>query len=79
MGYQTPRGEGIATGDRLSGMQGFERCVVLVADDEPVVLKLVRTALIRHGYVVIATEDDPPPCTFARTEPGRFTWRYSMS
>ncbi len=40
-------------------MQGFERCVVLVADDEPVVLNLVRTALIRHGYVVIAAEDGP--------------------
>jgi CheY-like chemotaxis protein len=40
-------------------MQGFERCVVLVADDEPVVLNLVRAALVRHGYVVIPAEDGP--------------------
>ena len=35
----------------------FDRCVVLVADDEPAVLKLVTHALTRHGYVVIPAED----------------------
>jgi two-component system cell cycle sensor histidine kinase/response regulator CckA len=35
----------------------FERCVVLVADDEPGILRLVGNALTRHGYIVIAAPD----------------------
>ena len=35
----------------------FERCVVLVADDEPMVLQLASRALERHGYDVIAAAD----------------------
>jgi two-component system cell cycle sensor histidine kinase/response regulator CckA len=38
-------------------MVPFERCVVLVADDEPMVLRLASTALKRHGYEVIAATD----------------------
>jgi|HubBroStandDraft_4_1064222.scaffolds.fasta_scaffold1036260_1 two-component system cell cycle sensor histidine kinase/response regulator CckA len=41
------------------GMASFERCVVLVADDEPVVLRTVSYALIRHGYDVISAPDGP--------------------
>ena len=40
-------------------MSSFERCVVLVADDEPVVLRTVTTALTRHGYKVIPASDGP--------------------
>jgi DNA-binding response OmpR family regulator len=35
----------------------FERCVVLVADDEPMVLQLVTHALTRHGYIVVPASD----------------------
>ncbi|MGA7237428.1 MAG: response regulator [Bryobacteraceae bacterium] len=38
-------------------MPSFERCVVLVADDEPVVLRLVTGLLTRHGYIVIPATD----------------------
>ena len=38
-------------------MPSFERCVVLVADDEPIVLQLVRDVLVRHGYIVISATD----------------------
>ena len=38
-------------------MSGFERCVVLVADDEPMVLQLATRALARHGYEVIPATD----------------------
>ena len=37
----------------------FERCVVLVADDEPTVLQLVSYALRRHAYEVIPATDGP--------------------
>ena|ERR1041384_6450345 len=42
-----------------SGMSPFERCVVLVADDEPMVLRTVTHALTRHGYLVISAGDGP--------------------
>jgi two-component system cell cycle sensor histidine kinase/response regulator CckA len=38
-------------------MSSFDRCVVLVADDEPAVLKVVTHALTRHGYIVIPAGD----------------------
>jgi len=38
-------------------MAAFERCVVLVADDEPVVLQLATRSLARHGYEVIPAAD----------------------
>src|SRR4051794_18627582 len=38
-------------------MSSFERCVVLVADDEPIILELVSRALIQHGYDVIRASD----------------------
>src|ERR1700722_13826852 len=38
-------------------MSSFDRCVVLVADDEPAVLKVVTHALTRHGYSVIPAGD----------------------
>jgi hypothetical protein len=31
----------------------FERCIVLVADDEPGILRLASHTLTRHGYAVI--------------------------
>jgi two-component system cell cycle sensor histidine kinase/response regulator CckA len=40
-------------------MPSFERCVVLVADDEPTVLRTVTFALSRHGYIVIPATDGP--------------------
>jgi two-component system cell cycle sensor histidine kinase/response regulator CckA len=40
-------------------MSSFERCVVLVADDEPTVLRTVTFTLKRHGYIVIPTTDGP--------------------
>ena len=40
-------------------MSSSERCVVLVADDEPPVLKLVSQVLARHGYKVISASDGP--------------------
>jgi CheY-like chemotaxis protein len=40
-------------------MSSFERCVVLVADDEPIVLQTTTFALKRHGYEVIPTPDGP--------------------
>jgi two-component system cell cycle sensor histidine kinase/response regulator CckA len=38
-------------------MSAFERCVVLLADDEPMVLQLASRALTRHGYDVIPAAD----------------------
>jgi CheY-like chemotaxis protein len=38
-------------------MPSFERCVVLVADDEPIVLQVVTDVLVRHGYIVISATD----------------------
>jgi two-component system cell cycle sensor histidine kinase/response regulator CckA len=38
-------------------MPSFERCVVLAADDEPSILRIVSAALIRHGYEVITAAD----------------------
>ena len=38
-------------------MPTFERCVVLVADDEPSVLRIVTHVLTRHGYEVIPATD----------------------
>jgi two-component system, cell cycle sensor histidine kinase and response regulator CckA len=38
-------------------VSAFERCVVLVADDERPVLQLVTYALTRHGYIVIPASD----------------------
>src|SRR3954453_18181479 len=40
-------------------MASFERCVVLVADDEPGILQIVSYALRRHGYEVLAADDGP--------------------
>lgn len=40
-------------------MAVFERCVVLAADDEPTILRLVSHALRRHGYTVIEAPDGP--------------------
>jgi two-component system cell cycle sensor histidine kinase/response regulator CckA len=40
-------------------MSSFERCVVLVADDEPSVLRTVSYVLTRHGYDVIPAADGP--------------------
>ncbi len=38
-------------------MPSSEGCVVLVADDEPLILRLVTALLTRHGYTVISAED----------------------
>jgi len=38
-------------------MASFERCVVLIADDEPSILQITSRALIRHGYDVITASD----------------------
>jgi CheY-like chemotaxis protein len=38
-------------------MAAFERCVVLIADDEPMVLQLATRSLARHGYEVIPATD----------------------
>jgi CheY-like chemotaxis protein len=38
-------------------MSSFERCVVLIADDDPVVLQIVTYALTRHGYITIPAAD----------------------
>jgi CheY-like chemotaxis protein len=38
-------------------VSSLERCVVLVADDEPVVLKFTARILVRHGYTVIPAID----------------------
>jgi len=38
-------------------MHSFERCVVLVADDEPGIVQIVSFALRRHGYEVITASD----------------------
>jgi DNA-binding response OmpR family regulator len=38
-------------------MAAFERCVVLIADDEPMILQLASRALSRHGYEVIPAKD----------------------
>ena len=40
-------------------MASFERCIVLVADDEPTVLQIVTFALTRRGYIVIEAPDGP--------------------
>src|SRR5580704_1945086 len=40
-------------------MSSFERCVVLVADDEPTVLRTVTFALERHGYIAISCPNGP--------------------
>jgi DNA-binding response OmpR family regulator len=53
-----------------SGMSSFERCVVLVADDEPTVLRTVTYALKRHGYEVIAVGDGPMALRACRDRQG---------
>jgi len=40
-------------------MSSFERCVVLVADDERLILQLATNALTRHGYIVVPASDGP--------------------
>jgi CheY-like chemotaxis protein len=40
-------------------MSSFERCVVLVADDEPAILSIIAQTLKRHGYIVIPAPDGP--------------------
>jgi CheY-like chemotaxis protein len=56
--------------DTISGMPSFERCVVLVADDEPSVLRLVSHALTRHGYVVVSAADGPSALGACREREG---------
>jgi len=51
-------------------MSSFERCVVLVADDEPVVLRIVTHALTRHGYIVIPAIDGPTALRACREREG---------
>jgi DNA-binding response OmpR family regulator len=43
-------------------MAAFDRCVVLIADDEPAVLQLASRALTRHGYQVIPMPDGASAC-----------------
>jgi two-component system cell cycle sensor histidine kinase/response regulator CckA len=38
-------------------MPSHERCVVLVADDEPMILRLTSRILMSHGYTVIPATD----------------------
>ena len=40
-------------------MPPFEHCVVLVADDEPTILRTIKLVLTRRGYNVITAEDGP--------------------
>jgi two-component system cell cycle sensor histidine kinase/response regulator CckA len=42
-----------------STVPSFERCVVLIADDEPMILQLTSRALRRQGYDVIVAADGP--------------------
>jgi DNA-binding response OmpR family regulator len=51
-------------------MAAFERCVVLVADDEPTVLLMAARALMRHGYEVIAAPNGVSACRVAETHDG---------
>jgi CheY-like chemotaxis protein len=51
-------------------MPSFERCVVLVADDEPTVLRIITYALTRHGYEVIPVEDGPTALRVCRGREG---------
>lgn len=51
-------------------MSAFERCVVLVADDEPTVLQIASRALIRHGYEVMVASDGLAACHIAENHPG---------
>jgi len=44
---------------QFGSMASFERCVVLVVDDEPMVSRSVNIALMRHGYIVIEAPDGP--------------------
>src|SRR5690349_25120681 len=51
-------------------MSSFERCVVLVADDEPAVLRIVSYALTRHGYTVIPASDGPSALAACQSREG---------
>ena len=51
-------------------MSSFERCVVLVVDDEPTVLKTVTYALKRHGYIVIPASDGLTSAIYAPVSSG---------
>src|ERR1700691_2445903 len=51
-------------------MSSFERCVVLVADDDPAVLGMVAYALRRHGYEVIPATDGPTALRACRQREG---------
>ena len=51
-------------------MSSFERCVVLTADDEPSILRLVTYALMRHGYIVIPAIDGPAAVNACRHHDG---------
>ena len=51
-------------------MSSFERCVVLVADDDLAVLRMVSYALTRHGYIVIPASDGPSALTACRSREG---------
>ena len=51
-------------------MAAFERCVVLVADDEPTVLQMASRSLVRHGYEVISAPNGLAACRAAETHDG---------
>jgi two-component system, cell cycle sensor histidine kinase and response regulator CckA len=51
-------------------MPSFERCVVLVADDEATVLRMVSLALTRHGYEVIPAMDGPSALRVSKDRQG---------
>ena len=51
-------------------MSPFERCVVLVTDDEPLVLKLVAGALTRYGYVVLPANSADEALQISREHAG---------
>jgi CheY-like chemotaxis protein len=51
-------------------MPSFERCVVLVADDELTVLRIVTYALTRHRYDVIPVQDGPTALRVCREREG---------
>ena len=53
------QGQASVPSDIILSMGSFERCVVLVADDEPGILQIVSYVLQRHGYEVIPAPDGP--------------------
>lgn len=63
-----PSGDGGGASDPIGTMQDRDRPLILVVDDEPPIVQLVRGYLERAGYRVVTAGDGPSALECVRTE-----------